>query len=83
MNSLSHHGEAVNYVTTQQTAVRVSQRGKQNITQYVKDSARFTIISQSEKIGKRDDCTNILRKTLTYPPFSIPLNDWEWEFMKM
>lgn len=46
-------GEAVSYITTQQSAVRVSQRGKQNITRYARDSAMLTIISQSEKIGKR------------------------------
>lgn len=51
--SLSRQDEAVTYITTQQSAVRVSRRGKQNITRYVKDSAMLTIISQSEKIGKR------------------------------
>ncbi len=41
------------FIITRQSAVRVSQRGKQNITRYVKDSAVFTIVSQSEKIGQR------------------------------
>lgn len=53
MNSLSHHDEAVSFVTAQQLPVKSSQRGKQNIARYVKDSAMFTIISQNEKIGKR------------------------------
>lgn len=53
MNSSSHLDEADSYIITRQSAVKVSQRGKRNITRYVKHSAMFTIVSQSEKIGKR------------------------------
>lgn len=78
MNSLSHQGEAVSCITTQQSAVIVSRRGKQNITRYVKDSARFTIISQSEKIGKEMTAPIFQeRHWLIHHFLSISLNDWE------
>lgn len=76
LNALSHQGEAVGCSITRQSAVRVSQRGKQN-TRYVKEPAMFTTVSQSKKIGKRW-LTNVSRKTLTYQLFFFTpfLSQW-------